>query len=89
MNCHNVVNLFNNVPIPAAMDVIMDRFVMEKILSKETNLQAEDIMDFVELVIETTYFKFHGVLYSQVHGAPTWCYLWTLIWGFNMNLILL
>ena len=46
MNSNEEVSLFN-VPIHAhaVMDVIRERLVKDKTLNKQTNLQAEDIMD--------------------------------------------
>ena len=70
MNSHDVVNLFTNVPIQVAMDVIRYRLVKNKTLSKHTDLSADDIISLLKFIMSVTYFQFEGQLYQHVDNAP-------------------
>ena len=70
MNSHDAVSLVTNVPIQVVIDMIRDRIVKDKTLSKHAHLSADDIMSLLIFIMSTTYFQFEGVLYQQVHGAP-------------------
>ena len=50
------------------MEVI--REMLDKKLSDQTNLDADNVMSLLEIMMSTTYFQFDGQYYQQIHGAP-------------------
>ena len=62
-NSHDVVFLFTNTPIKQSLDIIKKRLMDDKDLKKRTNLSVEDIVELLEFILTTTYFKFRGGIY--------------------------
>ena len=58
--CHGVVSLITNTPIPQTIDIIQKRLKHDKTLKQRTLLEVEDIIEFLEFVLNTTYFSFWG-----------------------------
>ena len=61
----DVVSLFMNTPIHKALNVIRKKLEEDRLLKKRTLLAVDDIMQLLEFVLTTTYFKFDGQLYQQ------------------------
>ncbi|XP_064632716.1 uncharacterized protein LOC135491023 [Lineus longissimus] len=61
----DVVSLFTNTPIDKALEVIRSRLEGDSHLKERTMLAVDDIMQLLEFVLSTTYFKFDGQLYQQ------------------------
>ena len=63
LNSIDMVSMFLDVSTPAAMDLIRERLVKDQTLNKQTNLQAKNVVDLLELIVmKTTSFQFSGVL---------------------------
>ena len=65
----DVTSLFTKTPIPQALGIIQGRLRQDKTLKKRTKLTAEDIMQLLEFVANTTYFKFQEKIYQQKFGT--------------------
>ena len=65
----DVTSLFTKTPIPQALKVICERLQNDKSLKRRTNLNVENIMQLLEFVATTTYFKFQGNIYQQKFGT--------------------
>jgi len=65
----DVVSLFTNTPIHKALDVIRKKLEEDRLLKQRTLLAVDDIMQLLEFVLTTTYFKFDGQLYQQKFGT--------------------
>ena len=68
-NSHDVVSLFTNTPIDQTIEIIRKRLLEDKDLKNRTYLEADDIMELLELILTTTYFLFRGTIYRQKFGA--------------------
>jgi len=66
---HDVVSLFTNIPIEAALEVIKDKLETDDSWKDVTALEVEDIIELLRFVLSTTYFVFRGQIYRQKFGT--------------------
>ena len=66
---HDVVSLFTNIPVPETIAVIRRKLEEDTGLKKRTNLDVDDIIELLDLILNTTYFTFQDVFYKQVTGS--------------------
>ena len=66
---HDVVSLFTNIPVPEMIAVIKRKLEEDTGLKKRTNLDVDDIIELLDLILNTTYFTFQDVFYKQVTGS--------------------
>ncbi len=69
LNSHDVVSIFTNTPIEKALEIIKDRLQKDQTWKEVSNLEIMDIIELLEFVLTTTYFRFRGQLYCQTFGA--------------------
>ena len=65
----DVTALFTSVPTDEAIKVIKERLECDPTLRERTNLDPQDIVQLLDVVLNTTYFQFRGEVYQQCHGA--------------------
>ena len=63
----DVVSLFTNVLIQAAVNSIKKRWTL---ISKNTNVPLKEFLLAVNLVLDSSYFAFDNVIYKQIFGTP-------------------
>lgn len=63
----DAVSLFTNVPSDLAISGIASRW---KHIKKSTKILLHEFIIAVQLVLDSTYFSFHGVIYRQTFGSP-------------------
>ena len=63
---HDVVSLFTNTPVTESLPVIRDRLESCSAWKTVTSLDVDDVMEFLEFVLTTTYFCFQGQIYRQI-----------------------
>jgi hypothetical protein len=75
-----VVTLFTNVPVDEALQVISKELRNDDTLAEESVLQAEAIMELLEVCLKTTYFQVDNKFFQQNDGmamgsspSPTVC----------------
>jgi hypothetical protein len=64
----DVVSLFTNVPVEEVLQVIRNRLSADPSLPERSSLQAEDVMELLDICLTTTYFHFHDKFYQQKEG---------------------
>ena len=65
----DVTALFTKVPVPKSLDIIHERLLQDNTLHTRTSLPANRVRDLLATCLNTTYFQFQGVIYTQVEGA--------------------
>ena len=65
----DVVSLFTNTPVDKALEITRGYLSQDKKLKQRTLLTVEDIMELLEFVLSTTYFRFRDKLYKQNFGV--------------------
>ena len=63
MISYNLVTLFIKTPIKEACIVIREKLNKDKSLKKRTKLPVDNIIQLLEFVLNTTYFRLGGVIY--------------------------
>ena len=66
---HDVVTIFTSMPIPEMLECIKNEFTKDVTLKDHTNLDADDIMELLEFICNTTYFIFDGTIMQQKFGT--------------------
>ena len=66
---YDVVDLFTNVPLDLALDIIRDR-ISEHHQNMDTKLSEDSIMDLLLACTKATYFTWGDRIYEQIHGLP-------------------
>ena len=59
-----VVSLFTNTPVDKALEITRSYLSQDKKLKLRTLLSVDDIMELLEFVLKTTYFRFQDKLYK-------------------------
>ena len=67
---YDVSALFTSIPVDYALTVIRKKLDNDHEWKQHTELSLEQIMELLELCLNTTYFVYDGVMYRQVFGAP-------------------
>ena len=62
--------LFTSIPVDYALKVIKKKLSHDDSWKQHSELTLDQIMDLLELCLNTTYFVYDGVMYRQVFGAP-------------------
>ena len=65
----DVTALFTKVPVNKSLDVILDRLLKDDSLHTRTSLPPTRVRDLLATCLNTTYFQFQEVIYTQVEGA--------------------
>ena len=65
----DVTSLYTTIPIDQALLIIKDLLEHEDKLADWTVLSPRQILDLLDILLRTTYFKFHGDFYQQTDGA--------------------
>ena len=65
----DVSALFTSIPIDEALKVTKTRLEQDSTLKDRTNLGIDDIIDLLDVCLNTTYFSYKGTLYQQKQGA--------------------
>jgi hypothetical protein len=60
-----VVSLFANVPVDEALQVIGNKLHINDTLAERSALQAEAIMELLEVCLKTTYFQLDDKFFQQ------------------------
>ncbi|XP_053400503.1 uncharacterized protein LOC128557292 [Mercenaria mercenaria] len=66
---YDVTALFTSIPVDKAIKVIKERLKKDNTLKEKSILSVDEITTFLEFVLNTTYFVYHGTFYKQKHGA--------------------
>ena len=78
----DVTSLYTTIPIDQAFLIIKDLPEHDDKLSDRTLLSPRKILDLLDILLRTTYFKFNGDLYQQTDGAamggPTSAIVWEI-----------
>jgi hypothetical protein len=64
----DVVSLFTNVPVDEALQVISNKLHNDDTLAERSALQAEAIMELLEVCLKTTYFQVDDKFFQQKDG---------------------
>ena len=65
----DVTSLYTTIPIDQALLIIKDLLKHDDKLSDRTLLSPRQIIDLLDILLRTTYFKFSGDFYQQTDGA--------------------
>jgi hypothetical protein len=65
----DVTALFTSIPIPEALEVVKQCLARDISWRQRTSLQSEDILQLLELCLNTTYFVYQQEFYQQQQGA--------------------
>ena len=65
----DVTSLYNTIPIDQALLIIKDLLEHDDKLADRTPLSPRQILDLLDILPRTTYFKFNGDFYQQTDGA--------------------
>jgi retron-type reverse transcriptase len=65
----DVNDLFNNVPINKAIDIVLKRIERSKEF-RESNLTKSDLKQLLTLCLNNSYFVFNNKYYKQIRGLP-------------------
>ena len=66
----DVESLFTNVPIEETAQAALHGLNNDPSLPDRTALTPTQIVDLLNFVLRSTYFKYNGALYEQQDGAP-------------------
>ena len=65
----DVTSLYTTIPIDQALLIIRDLLEHDEKLADRTPLSPRQILDLLDILLRTTYFKFNGDFYQQTDGA--------------------
>ena len=65
----DVTSLYTTIPIDQALLTIRDLLEHDQKLADRTLLSPKQILDLLDILLRTTYFKFNGDFYQQTDGA--------------------
>ena len=65
----DVTSLYTTIPIDQARLIIRDLLEHDEKLADRTVLSPRQILDLIDMLLCTTYFKFNGDFYQQTEGA--------------------
>ena len=65
----DVTSLYTTIPIDQALLIIRDLPEHDQKLADRTLLSPKQILDLLDILLRTTYFKFNGDFYQQTDGA--------------------
>ena len=65
----DVTSLYTTIPIDEALLIIRDLLEHDQKLADRTLLSPKQILDLLDILLRTTYFKFNGDFYQQTDGA--------------------
>ena len=65
----DVTSLYTNIPIEQALLIITDLLEHDDKLTDRTLLSPRQILNLLDILLRTTYFKFNGDFYEQTDGA--------------------
>ena len=65
----DVTSLYTTIPIDQALLIITDLLEHDDKLADKTLLSPRQILDLLDILLHTTYFKFDGDFYKQTDGA--------------------
>ena len=65
----DVTSLYTTIPIDQAFHIIKDLPEHDDKLADRTLLSPRQILDLLDILLHTTYFKFNGDVYQQTDGA--------------------
>ena len=65
----DVSALFTSIPINEAIQVVRECLRKDLTWRQRTSLQAEDVLQLLDLCLNTTYFLYQGEFYQQKQGA--------------------
>ena len=65
----DVTSLYTTIPIDQALLIIRDLLEHDQKLVDRTLLSPKQILDLLDILLRTTYFKFNGDFYQQTDGA--------------------
>ncbi|XP_072041394.1 uncharacterized protein [Amphiura filiformis] len=66
---YDVTALFTCIPPDFALNVVKECLESDNTLSERTNLKVEQIVELVEICLNTTYFSYKGKYFKQQHGC--------------------
>ncbi|XP_072041173.1 uncharacterized protein [Amphiura filiformis] len=66
---YDVTALFTCIPPDFALKVVKECLESDNTLSERTNLKVEQIVELVEICLNTTYFSYKGKYFKQQHGC--------------------
>ena len=69
MVCIDVTSLYTTISIDQALLIIKDLLEHDDKLAARTLLSPRQIVDLLDILLRTTYFKFNGVFFQQRDGA--------------------
>ena len=67
----DVTSLYTIIPIDQALLIVRDLLEHDDKLADRTLLSSGQILDLLDILLRTTYFKFNGDFYQQTDGAAT------------------
>ena len=65
----DVTSLYTTIPIDQALLIIRDLLEHDEKLADRTPLSPKQILDLLDILLRTTYFKFNGDFYQQTDRA--------------------
>ena len=65
----DVTSLYTTIPIDQTFLIIKDLLENDDKLADRTILSPKQILDVLDILLRTTYFKFNGDFYQQTDGA--------------------
>ena len=65
----DVTSLYTAIPINQALLIIEDLLQRDDKLADQTPLSPNQILDLLNILLRTTYFKFNNQFYQQTDGA--------------------
>ena len=65
----DVKSLFTNVPVIEALEVVNRKLNEDVTLMERTDLSPAQVTHFLQLCVQTTFFKFQGSYYEQTDGT--------------------
>ena len=69
MVCVDVTSLYTTISIDQALLIVKDLLEHDDKLAARTLLSPRQIVDLLDILLRTTYFKFNGVFFHQRDGA--------------------
>ena len=65
----DVSALFTSIPIEEALQVTRKCLDQDRTLKDRTNLTVDDVLELLDICLNTTYFTYKGTIYQQKQGA--------------------
>ena len=65
-----MVSLFTSVPLKTAKTIVANRVGDDCTLGERTSLAVPEIMEALDIYLQSSFFVYNDVIYKQIFGCP-------------------